>query len=75
MKNVPNATSENSQMNRSNSRIYSYVGAIFLIVGFVSLRFTFHEGVYFFPVAMIVFGFILLIVAAVKSKIKGERKS
>ena len=53
-------------MKQVKLKIYSYVGAIFLIVGFISLRFTFHEGVFLFPVTLMAIGFILSIIAMAK---------
>ncbi len=53
----------------------TYVGVIFLIAGFVLLRFTFHEGAYLFPTVVIAIGFILLAIAVIKSKIKNKKEN
>jgi len=54
------------------SKTYSYIAAIFLIIGITLLRFTLHEDVYVFPIIMVVIGVILLIIAKVKGSVESD---
>jgi hypothetical protein len=43
---------------------YSYIGASFIIIGVVLLKFSFYKGTYIFPTILVMAGLIFLSVSA-----------
>lgn len=65
-------------VNKRRLNIFSYVGALFLVIGFITLRYGFHKEIYMMPLIMIAIGFVVIVTAAIKKakrNEKGVRKS